>query len=373
MTSRIGLIINPIAGLGGSVGLKGSDGIDTVRHALALGAVPQANMRTIRTLKLARSRAARAAFQLLTPAGPMGQDAACAAGFSPTVLSLPVTGSTTAAQTRAAITELLDRGIDLLVFAGGDGTARDVCGALGESLPCIGIPAGVKIYSGVFGRSPAAVADVIARWSDAKRSCVTSEVVDTDEEAVRQGRPFTRPFGFLSVPDFTGRVQSPKSPVVSEVADLDGIAREVVSRLPTGTMCVLGPGTTTRAVGQHLGLAKTLLGVDVICDRTLVAGDASEKEILRISTGRLTKIVVTPIGGQGHVLGRGNQQLSPAVLQQSGLDNLIVIATPAKLAGLPDHALTVDTGSPNLDNALAGYIRVVTGWRREAVCPVEVY
>ncbi|GIT53046.1 MAG: hypothetical protein Ct9H300mP16_02060 [Pseudomonadota bacterium] len=222
-------------------------------------------------------------------------------------------------------------------------------------------------------RSPAAVADVIARWSDAKRSCVTSEVVDTDEEAVRQGRPFTRPFGFLSVPDFTGRVQSPKSPVVSEVADLDGIAREVVSRLPTGTMCVLGPGTTTRAVGQHLGLAKTLLGVDVICDRTLVAGDASEKEILRISTGRLTKIVVTPIGGQGHVLGRGNQQLSPAVLQQSGLDNLIVIATPAKLAGLPDHALTVDTGSPNLDNALAGYFRVVTGWRREAVCPVEVY
>ena len=184
MTSRIGLIVNPIAGLGGSVGLKGSDGADTVRHALALGAVPQANTRTIRTLKLARSRTTTA-FELLTPAGPMGQNAARAAGFSPSVLSLPVNGSTTAAHTRAAITELLDRGIDLLVFAGGDGTARDVCGALGESLPCIGIPAGVKIYSGVFGRSPAAVADVIARWSDAKRSCVTSEVVDTDEEAVR--------------------------------------------------------------------------------------------------------------------------------------------------------------------------------------------
>ena len=372
MTSRIGLIVNPIAGLGGTVGLKGSDGADTVRQALAQGARPQANARTIRTLELARSRAAET-FELLTPAGSMGEEAACAAGFSPSVLALPVTGSTTAQHTRAAIGELLERGVDLLVFAGGDGTARDVCETLGESLPCIGIPAGVKIYSGVFGRSPAAVADVMASWTNGKRLCIACEVVDADEEAARQGRPFTRPFGFLSVPDVVGRVQSPKSPVSSETADLDSIAREVVSRLPLDSVCVLGPGTTTRAVGQHLGLAKTLLGVDVIRGTALVAGDASEKEILHISEGCLTKIVVTPIGGQGHILGRGNQQLSPAVLQQAGLDNLIVIATPAKLAGLPDHALTVDTGSPNLDSALAGHIRVVTGWRREAVCPVEVY
>ena len=372
MTSRIGLIVNPVAGLGGSVGLKGSDGADTVRHALALGAVPQANARSIHTLKLARSRAATA-FELLTPAGPMGQNAARAAGFSPSVLSLSVKGSTTGAHTRAAVSELLERGIDLLVFAGGDGTARDVCGILGESLPCIGIPAGVKIYSGVFGRSPAAVADVIASWSDGRCSCVTSEVVDADEEAIRQGHPFTRPFGFLSVPDVTGRVQSPKSPVVSETADLDGIAREVESRLPAGAVCVLGPGTTTRAIMQHFGLAKTLLGVDVIQDRVLVAGDASEKEILRVCTGRLSKIVVTPIGGQGHVLGRGNQQLSPAVLRQVGLDNLIVIATPGKLAGLVHHGVTVDTGCADLDSALAGHIRIITGWRRESVCPVEVY
>ena len=124
---------------------------------------------------------------------------------------------------------------------------------------------------------------------------------------------------------------------------------------------------------QHFGLAKTLLGVDVIQDRVLVAGDASEKEILRVCTGRLSKIVVTPIGGQGHVLGRGNQQLSPAVLRQVGLDNLIVIATPGKLAGLVHHGVTVDTGCADLDSALAGHIRIITGWRRESVCPVEVY
>lgn len=371
MLNRIGLIVNPIAGLGGTVGLKGTDGISVVESALRLGAKPQANARTTHALKLVHARAAEN-LELLTAAGSMGEEAARAASFSPSVLSVPAPGPTTRYHTQSAIAEMLKLGIDLLVFAGGDGTARDVYDSVGQSVPCVGLPAGVKIYSGVFGRTPGAVADIIVSWTEGRRSCALGEVVDADENAIRLGRPLTKPFGCLLVPIVSSRVQSPKSSITTEQINLEGIAREVIARLSTDSICVLGPGTTTREIGRYLGLTTTLLGFDLIQGGKLLASDVTEQDILKATNSRPTKIVVTPIGGQGHILGRGNQQLSPAVLRQVGLQNLIVVASPQKIASLPDHAMIADTASPDIDRELAGYLRVITGWRRETVCPVEI-
>ena len=371
MLTRIGLIVNPIAGLGGTVGLKGTDGIEVVETALRLGAEPQAQVRTSQALKLAHARTAQN-LKLITAAGPMGEEAACAASFSPFVVSVAIPTRTTREHTQAVIAEMLEVGIDLLVFSGGDGTARDVYDVVGQSIPCIGLPAGVKIYSGVFGRTPAAVADIIVDWVKGQRSCALGEVVDADENAIRLGRPLTKPFGHLQVPMMSTRVQSPKSPISTEAVNLQGIAQEVLARLTVKTVCILGPGTTTGAIGKQLGLRTTLLGFDLIQDGKLLASDVTERDILKATNSCPAKIVVTPIGGQGHILGRGNQQLSPAVLRQVGVQNLIVVASPQKIAGLPDHAMIVDTANPEIDRELAGHIRVITGWRRETVCPVEV-
>jgi len=371
MLTRIGLIVNPIAGLGGTVGLKGTDGITIVETALKLGAKPQAQARTTQALKLVHARATQD-LELITAAGSMGEEAARAASFSPSIISVPIPSQTTRQHTQAAIAEMLETGIDLLVFSGGDGTARDVYDSAGQSVPCIGLPAGVKIYSGVFGRTPSAVADIIVDWIKGRRSCTLGEIVDADENAIRLGRPLTRPFGHLQVPMMSSRVQSPKSPISSEGVNLQGIAREVLSRVSVNSVCVLGPGTTTREIGRHVGLSTTLLGFDLIQDGKLLASDVTERDILKATKSCPAKIVVTPIGGQGHILGRGNQQLSPAVLQQVGLHNLIVVASPQKIAGLPDHAMIVDTANPEIDHELAGHIRVITGWRRETVCPVMV-
>jgi predicted polyphosphate/ATP-dependent NAD kinase len=371
---RLGLIVNPVAGVGGRVGLKGSDGADIVRRALELGALRESPQRA--QLALRRLVSLRDQLEIVTYAGEMGADEARAGGFAVTVAGEPAhAGQTTAADTEAAARALRDAGVELLLFAGGDGTARNVFDAVGDSLAVLGVPAGVKIHSAVFATTPAAAGDLAALYLQGRREALRlreAEVMDIDEDAFRQGRVSARLYGYLQVPYQRTLVQSAKAGgVAGDAAELAGVAHDVVNDMSPATLYLLGPGTTTRAIVEALGLAKTLLGVDAVRDRELVGADLSEAQVGALldrygggepdGPAPQARIVSTVIGGQGHIFGRGNQQLSPAVIRRVGTDHVIVVATQTKLLSLGGGPLLVDTGDPALDLELGGYAKVVTG------------
>ena len=368
---KLGLIVNPVAGLGGRVGLKGSDGLEIQRHALALGAAPQAANRAAQALE--RLRPVADQFDLFAYPGEMGEAAAMAAGLTTTVVGAIRPDQTTAEDTRRAAREMLALAVDLLFFAGGDGTARDVCQAVGQALPVLGIPAGVKIHSAVYATSPASAGDLAGLYLQGKvTSRREAEVMDVDEDAVRRGIITAGLYGYLVVPFQRQLVQSCKAPSgLGEAAAMDAIACQVVDRMEPGRLYILGPGTTTRAIAARLGLAKTLVGVDVVLDNCLLATDVNEAQLLTLLPGRLAQIVVTPIGGQGYLFGRGNQQISPAVIRAVGRENVAVVSTPHKVHSLEGRPFLVDTGDPAVDKLLGGYIRVVTGYGEQIVYRVS--
>jgi predicted polyphosphate/ATP-dependent NAD kinase len=260
----------------------------------------------------------------------------------------------------------------MILFAGGDGTARDLYASIGETVPAIGIPAGVKMHSAVYATTPRAAGELAVRFLRDGLPVRPVEVMDLDEEAYRREAVAARLHGFLSMPFHRDLVQGVKSGRVnSDMAALEAIASEIEERLEPGRLYILGPGTTVRAIVRRLGLEKTLLGVDLLCNRRIICADVGEQAVLAAVQERPASAIVTPIGGQGHFLGRGNQQISPTVLRQIGREHIIVVATPQKLASLGGRPLRVDTGDSALDQALSGYVRVVTGYRTEAVCPVS--
>jgi len=367
---RLGLIVNPIAGLGGRVGLKGSDGLEIQRQARALGAEPRAGKRAAAALDPLLPLAD--AIDLLAAAGEMGEAAARRAGFRVTTIPIPgqgTGGATTAEDTRQAALAMRRAGADLVLFAGGDGTARDMCRAVGTGLPVLGIPAGVKIHSAVYGVTPVLAGALAAEYLRGGRARLReAEVVDLDEEWYRRGQIVTALHGYLMVPYRAGAIQGRKVPTPpGETAQAQAIAAAVAEQMEPGRAYALGPGTTTRAVADHLGLPKTLVGVDLITREELLAADVGEQQILAVQERRPLGIIITPIGGQGFLLGRGNQQLSPRVLRQVGREHLLVICPAAKLAALAGRPLLVDTGDPEVDGRLAGYLEVITGYRERAV------
>lgn len=366
---RLGLIVNPIAGMGGSVGLKGTDGATVLAEARARGAVPRASDRT--AAALARLEPARERIELLAGPGDMGAAAARAAGFDAAIIGGAGQSDSSANDTRRIATALLDAGVDLLMFAGGDGTARDIHAAVGARLAVIGIPCGVKMHSAVYATSPEAAGDLALRHLQRPLQLRELEVMDIDEVAYRQGAVSATLFGMLRVPYDPEFVQGVKiGRLTGEASALQGIAAEIAERLSPHRLCVLGPGTTTRAIAQAMGVTKTLLGVDLIRDGKVIRSDANERDILAACRTQVALIVVTPIGGQGHFLGRGNQQISAVVLRQVGIDNLLVVASVEKLASLHGQTLRVDSGDTELDRRLCGYRRVITGYGTEAVCRV---
>jgi predicted polyphosphate/ATP-dependent NAD kinase len=372
---RVGLVVNPIAGLGGRVGLKGTDGAATVAAALARGAVPEAGTRATAAVRrlLAAWPASRPLPLLLASGGAMGEEPARAAGAEVRVVGPPPDpGPTTAADTRWAAAALAAERIDLLLVAGGDGTARDVAAVIGEAAVVLGIPAGVKILSGVFATSPAAAGLLAAAWlAGSDRRTAEGEVVDLDEDAYRQGIVVPRLFAHLRLPSGRG-MQGRKSPSPpGEAAAAASIAADVVERIEPGRAWVLGPGSTVRAIADRLGLPKTLVGVDVAevgeSGARVIVADAAEADLLAVVAAMPTTIVLTPIGGQGFLLGRGNQPISPAVLRAAGPGALLVVAAAGKLAALGGRPILVDTGDARLDGELAGHVRVVTGYHEAAV------
>jgi predicted polyphosphate/ATP-dependent NAD kinase len=301
----------------------------------------------------------------------MGADLAVAQGLD--TEALPTTerrGVTSAADTRSAAGEIARRGVELILFAGGDGTARDIHDVVGDRVPVLGIPTGVKMHSAVFATSPEGAGDVAASFlaGTGDRRLREAEIVDVDEDAVRSGGISTRLYGAVAVPDDRRRIQPAKAAsVVSDEADLEAVCRQVAASMDPRRVYVLGPGTTTRRVMRHLGLEKTLLGVDAVRAGRLVGADLGERELLALLDGQAATLLVGVVGGQGFLLGRGNQQLSPRVLRQIGLENIEVIAGLRKLLTLDPPRLCVDTGDAELDAELAGYRRVHVAPRRDLV------
>jgi predicted polyphosphate/ATP-dependent NAD kinase len=365
---KLGLIVNPLAGIGGRVGLKGSDGVEIQQRALDLGAVPQATARAAEALEHLVSVPG---LGVITPPAEMGEDVARACGFEPVVVGIIESRATTAEDTRRAAVSMRRLGVDLLLFAGGDGTARDIYEAVGTDLAVLGIPAGVKIHSAVYATHPRSAGDLAAQYLLGRVAGLREvEVMDIDEEAFRRGSLSARLYGYLRIPFRAGLTQGQKVPSAGEEAALAAIAEDVAAKMEQGVLYVIGPGTTTRAIAQELGLEKTLLGVDVVLDRKLVLADANEAQLLDLlddHRGSRVKIVVTPIGGQGYLFGRGNQQISPQVIARAGRENIVVVSAPSKLHALGTLPLRVDTGDPDVDEMLSGYLVVVTGYNERAV------
>ncbi len=367
---RLGLIVNPVAGLGGRVGLKGSDGAEIQQKALELGAVPQSLNRAIQALERIEPAGD---FEIVAYPGEMGEDVVRACGFEPTIIGSVESGETTAEDTKDAAREMLRLGVNLLLFAGGDGTARDVYNAVGEKLPVLGIPAGVKIHSAVYATNPLSAGDLAGLVLQDKVSTFReAEVMDIDEDAFRQGVVSAKLYGYLKVPfqrRFLQGLKSPSKP--GEQAAAAEIAADVVSKMEDDWLYVIGPGTTTRAITTRLGLDKTLIGVDVVAERELLAADVNESQLLELLEGCKAKIVVTPIGGQGYIFGRGNQQISPKVIAKVGRENIIVVSTVGKIHSLGGRSLLVDTGDRKVDEMLGGHVKVVTGYNEQIVYRVS--
>ncbi|MCQ8877734.1 ATP-NAD kinase family protein [Pseudoalteromonas shioyasakiensis] len=361
MQFKLGLIVNPVAGLGGSVALKGSDGVETAAKAIELGAQPKANIRTKAALEVLLPH--KAQITIFTVNDAMGENTAKAMGFATQVIYRSER-STTSEDTELAAKALQQLGVDLLLFAGGDGTARNICHAVDDSVPVLGIPAGCKIHSGVYAITPKAAGRVVEML--VKGELVTladADVMDIDEDAFRQGTVKAKRYGEMQVPSEVRYVQAVKNGgKETDELVLADIAAYVVSEMDEDFKYIMGSGSTVEAIMEEMGLENTLLGVDLVQDQAVIGQDLTAQQLLDATNGIDTKLVITLIGGQGHIFGRGNQQLSPALIRAIGKENIIVVATKTKLQALNGRPLIADTGDSELDDELSGYIRVTTGF-----------
>jgi predicted polyphosphate/ATP-dependent NAD kinase len=369
---KLGLVINPIAGIGGSVALKGSDGTGIAHQAIALGAHAKANARAKQALEILIPYQDQV--HILCAAGRMGEDCARELGFTTDVIYQPANQETSAEDTEKAVKAIVENDIDLLLFAGGDGTARNVCHIVGESCPVLGIPAGCKIHSGVYAITPKAAGRVVELMlTNQLVSLTDADVMDIDESLFRQGIVKAKRYGEMQVPSELRYIQAVKSGgKESDELVLQDIAADVIAKMED-ELFIIGSGSTTAFVMEELGLDNTLLGVDAIGEQELIANDLTEPQLWQLlenhAPGQI-KLVITLIGGQGHIFGRGNQQLSPRVIRKIGINNIVIIATKNKLNALDARPLISDTGDSALDIELSGYLPVTTGYNDQVLYPV---
>jgi predicted polyphosphate/ATP-dependent NAD kinase len=370
---RLGLIVNPIAGMGGKVGLKGTDNV--LDEAVKRGAVPVAPTRAIEFLRKLREHITEAHIEILTCPGIMGESEAKTADVPFSLLPMKIAEDTTAEDTKTALQLLVGANADIVVFVGGDGTAKDILDASRCcEVPVLGVPSGVKMYSGVFAVSPSDAVEMALAYAKNEAEVAEFEVVDADERAIRIDTFAVKLYGYLKTPFLPTHIQGSKqvSPeTVDEKENQIAIARFIIEEMPPKATWILGPGTTVKRIAELLGIKKTLLGVDIYENGQAIL-DVDEKRILReISNWQSTWIVLSPIGHQGLLLGRGNQQISPDVIRHVGKQRIVVAATKNKLESIEGKKLRVDTGDDATNNLLRGYIRVVTDYREWRLMPVQ--
>jgi len=364
---KVGLLINPVAGIGGALAHKGSDDQELTAAARATGAVGRGPARALRML--AALGAMRSEIEWLAWDGAMGGAALAALGCPARIVgeSGAVTGR---ADTITAARALRDAGADLLVFCGGDGTARDLLDAIDGSLPVLGVPAGVKMHSGVFATTPEAAASILTVLVEGGLvRAVLADVKDLDETALRAGEIRPRYFGELKVPEHGGFLQHTKeSGRENEALALEEIVAEVVERIAERPgFYVLGPGSSLDAIKRALGMDATLLGVDVLIGSEQAGKDVDAawletRLVAAQAEGMEATLVLSFTRQQGFLLGRGNQQLTPSVLQRIGRDHVWVVGTRSKLLSLAGRPLMIDTDDPALDRSWSGLIEVITGY-----------
>ena len=365
------MIVNPVAGMGGKVGLKGTDGQEILEKAISLGSEPITPKRTQEALT--RLSTIKSQFELITYPGEMGEQIALDCGYKPKVLGLITPGKTTAEDTQNAAKEMLQQKVNLLLFAGGDGTARDIYNVVKDKLTVLGIPSGVKMQSAVYASSPVRAGDLAVLYLQDKVSDIKEvEVMDIDEAAFREGFVSAKLYGYLRIPYERAYVQCCKTgSTQNERFAQIAIAQDIIENMNDDFYYLIGPGTTTRAIKERLKIEYTLLGVDLVFGKKLIEKDLNEKKILEYIKNEQAKIIITPIGGQGYIFGRGNQQISSDVIRLVGKENIIIIATNQKINSLNGRPLLVDTGDKEVNQLLTGYSRVTTGYREEVVYRVD--
>jgi len=362
----MGFIINPIAGMGGSVGLKGTDG-EAYRLALMRGAKPIAWIRALEFLNNINTNE----FRILVGNGEMGLNTVVKSRHRDKITAVigEYKVETTPEDTKMIASEMAREGIDILVFVGGDGTARDIYEAVGENVVVLGVPSGVKMYSSVFAANPIAAARVFEAFIEGRARIVEREVLDIDEDAFRRDELVIRLYGYLKVPVVEDYIQSSKTPsptTGSEEENKESIAKYIVENMEDDTLYILGPGTTVKAINKLLGLPYTTLGVDLVVNKKLLVKDAWEKDIIEaLKTYGRAKIIITPLGGNGFIFGRGNQQITPRIIRRVGRENILIVSTMSKLMNL--KYLLVDTGDREVDKMLEGYYKILVDYNRFVV------
>jgi len=376
---RIGFLVNPIAGIGGRVGLKGSD--DVEEEARRRGAKPVSPNRAKDALAhlILQIGSSVRDLQFLTCAGVMGESELLRAGVAGSrieVIHRPPK-HTSAKDTEEAARAFAAKGVDVILFCGGDGTARDIVKVVDAKVPIVGIPAGVKMHSGVFCTRPENVAFLLQGFINGRIGPGEAEILDLDEEKYRKGKWVVHLFGTAMTLQEPNLIQAGKM-MVAEVADeairqeMGEYLSELVEKEPRA-LFILGPGSTISRISKNLKVDKTLLGIDAIVDGRQVGKDLDEQSLLRLlDKHKPAYLAVSPIGAQGFILGRGNLQLSPKVVRRIGISNIIVFATPSKLQVTP--TLRVDTGDARLDSEFSKkeYLRVVIGYKTMRMHPLQV-
>jgi len=365
---KIGLIVNPIAGMGGSVGLKGTDG-DIFRQAEKMGATPLAPIRTNELLSNVKNIKK---FILFVAPGKMGADIVRDVGLEFKIIG-EIGKETTKEDTKRIAKQMIEHNIDLLIFCGGDGTARDIFDAIGLNRPVVALPAGVKMFSSVFAINPRAAAEIIDKFIEESVETQEKEVLDIDEELVRKDILQAKLYGYLKVPKILTLIQSGKTGSgVGRTIDENKreIAQFIIENMKNDILYLLGPGTTIKTITDKLDLPKTLLGIDGICNKEIIGKDLNENRILELMNKfEKAVIIVSPIGGQGFIFGRGNKQITPKILKKIGKNNIKIIATAEKMKEL--DLLRVDTGDIEVDNILRGFGKVITGYKEELIVKIE--
>jgi predicted polyphosphate/ATP-dependent NAD kinase len=380
---KIGFLINPIAGMGGSVGLKGTDGEEILSTARELGAEPQATQRAREFLYELRGLKKKLTF--ITIAGVMGGDLVQEFEFNIELITDPALPDPTllfetrAEHTKIAAQLMKNLGVALILFVGGDGTARNVFEAVGTDIPCLGIPGGVKIHSSVFAINPktAGLLTLAYLWGEAPTR--ESEVLDIDEDAFRDNRVISKLYGYLITPYSPTYSQPSKegTPNSEEEhmnqAAIGQYVVEEMAKFGDDWYWLIGPGTTTRAITQVLNIDKTLLGVDFLYQNQIVAYDLNEQQILEQIKDKQVKLIVSPIGAQGFIFGRGNLQLSAQVLRKIGNENIIIIATKYKMSTLPEGIMRTDSRDSEFDDEFAGLYRVIVDYAEIRLVNIKPY